>query len=264
MQCANDFCNSTNIYENYDTGDHVCHDCGCCQPNAPILVHQIPRSQIFNQHGTFNQGSFFQDGVVHGSRQLVHRKPFNRKRKRNVLHRKPIKQTTYKRLVYFREKISQWRCLEPVIPYDDWLYIWDEYHESIRRPLNTCKQVTNLLKRIMRKYPDNCKHFMKKYGERWRSIRFRLTGRLSTGMFKQVNSKLIQRLINDFCRIEDTYKKQGPHVNKERRSLPSYNMILRELLREYGYRFMLYDIPQLKSKTKRVEIMKEWKHLCTN
>lgn len=261
MQCKNDFCNSKNIWINYDTGDYVCHDCGCCIET--VMLHQIQRSEIFTSHNTFKQGFNYQDPFKSGSMAIVHRKPIHRKRKRKHVVRRKNKSSTYKRLVYFREKISQWRCQEPVIPYDDWEYIYDYYHENRRPVVNTRKQVTNLLKRIKNRWPDYCKHFVKKYGERWRQIRFRLTGVKSTGMFRIVDSKLINRLIKDFNSIERYYAKNGTHNNKKRKSLISYNMIIRLLLKKYGLGYLIYDIPILKSKNKRNEIINAYEYICT-
>lgn len=168
--------------------------------------------------------------------------------------------TTYKEIVYFSERISQWRGLEP--PLEHWATkrVWAKWAElkpgdyeksTIRAVLAACD--ADLARDGVAPF------FVKVALEKWLTIREEVGGRRSTG--HRVNEAFAWRLKQQFERFLVSYNRRVRKQSK-RRSVMNYNFIIRRLLDLNGRGELGVDLPPLKTKAKQAKLVEMWHEAC--
>jgi len=178
----------------------------------------------------------------------------------------------YQRATYFAERISQWRGLEPAIDSSDFADIkrlynrytnkWGlpEWQPQQRWQPGYClskEDTRQLLWEIDRqRVKDGMKpYFVKKYLEKFLTIRLQLCGKGSLGL--HINDYLVVRLKELFKQLQVPFAHLAERTGL-RHSFISYNFVFRRLFDLLGCSHLGTDFPPLKSKKKREDIVRIW------
>lgn len=179
------------------------------------------------------------------------------------------KSPPYKRATYFNELLSQWRCVEPAIERSDWENIVGAFVISGFKHLNKSRVRTlltncdnDVVKHLVRTGEDierakRCCWFGKKYYEKWRTIRERLVGKLSTGRFLTLD--VVRRLRMRFAELQPAFEewRAGRKV-----SLSNYPFIFRRLLDLEGQSWRNVDWPPSLTLSKQRKVISLWLFIC--
>lgn len=242
------YCNKGPIVEDFERGCSVCLACGCCGE----IVYMDDRKLIDYDERPIAVEKYAPERAA---KSIVKRQAFA------VVHGK---KQGYKPDTYFNEKIAQWRGLEPRIPDSDrkaiataWLKRLDADPELIcdkaviRDVLLDCDREL-----LAAKYTP---YFVKKYLEKWLTIREMLDLKESMGVF--VPESAVHDLRRLFAQIKVPVETKIKGVNG-RRSFPNYNFVFRRLLELIGLRDAVVDFPPLKTKPKRHNLEAMWRVIC--
>lgn len=256
-------------------GDYVCRGCGAVQDGV-----RIGCTSVKEREQAYSQGH-----LVRNEHLAAIGEPGPCKRSRSA---------PYKRITYFSERISQWAQCEPEIPEDDWHWILDAYNEwcftnkgryprvlptpaqlrttSVQIPgtfLLTKEEVRSLLVLVeTRDYSqfidfedDRPKvgHYVKKYYEKWLTIRWRLSGERS--MACEVPDWVFAELKSMFQALQPAFW-QCIYDTSSRKSFPSYNFVICRLLDLLGFSECNVDFPCLKTDAKRKKLQEYWHRIC--
>ncbi len=326
--CIN--CAANDWIPDVERGDLVCRVCGLCQD--PIRRHGLTYNE---KHARFVGGRAGPDDErmeqVEDGETMVSRKS-RKRREWNVLeHLEPLsnaehnnrlrkiargedwgasRSAPYKRITYFRERLSQWAMQEPPIPEHDWDIICEEYRgwctdestrclipsgeelrttggrvrgtifltkEEIRAILVRCDAphpgrvtrgaIVNDLEYTWLEQNDDPEapgyvkrgHFVKKYYEKWITIRYRFSGVGS--MADTIPHWVLTEMCIAFTELQPAFWKVVYDPN-ERKSLISYNWIFARLLDMYGQPHAAVDFPGLKTDSKRRKLDEYWRRIC--
>ena len=179
------------------------------------------------------------------------------------------KSPPYKRATYFNELLSQWRCVEPAIERSDWENIKAAYTASgykrlskskVRKLLTKCDDavIAHLVaggKSVA--FAKSCCWYGKKYYEKWRTIRDRLHGKLSTGRYVPLD--VVRRLRMRFAELQPAFEewRAGRKV-----SLSNYPFIFRRLLDLEGQSWRNVDWPPSLTLSKQRKVISLWLFIC--
>ena len=199
----------------------------------------------------------------------------------------------YERKFYYRERLRQWFMQEPPILEDDWEFIESAYtnycdeelHCGWRIPtgqellqskgkaiehcviltkhdINIILQRAEDLKEENCKYdepPPNCHYFLKKYGEKWLTIRWRFCGLASTA--RKAPKELLVCLLEDFEHLEEAFR-QVVYDPLKRKAFPHYNTVIYHLLELYNCVHLGGDFPGLETRRAKKKIELYWWQMC--
>lgn len=286
QQCPNCLGNDWECDEH--RGDLVCQCCGFCDGGLLVSVptgfdkqQAIAIGETIPQQSTRDAAFNSLQSSVH-SRRAVVRAPSKRRRNCRPSH------NSYKRIVYFRERISQWLMEEPEIDEGDWEQICASYLDvGIRKygraptiPTTTELRESKgrlvpgampLTKSDVRSILSACDavissdiddkegpRFIRRYFEKWIKIRWRLTGFAGTNRF--VSGSLVEMILEDFPRVEQGFRMAVQP--KYGRKAMSYNEFTRRLMELYSMEDLNEDFPSLKTDRARKRSYLYWWHIC--
>lgn len=244
--CLN--CDDSDLREDFEHGDIVCINCGCC---AASIICDVPSFGDVCANGALAAGAT--RAALHAYEAFA-----------------GSKSAPYQRKTYFNERISQWQCNEPAIPEDDELTImetwnqwapvtWpDDYH---RASATTKERIGHMLEFIdLQRRRNNLKPYFKtKYLEKWISIRGWFCTARSTADF--VDDEDIAWIKQQFLRVERVFN-QAIRGRQGRRSLINYNFVMRRLLELRGCAYATSDWPPLKTVSKQRALVAMWRIVC--
>ena len=284
-RCSN--CECLDWVVDYHSGFSACAECGCCDSDR-ILVCTQSYKATFADDGNRLVGAGVSESYPNGAIVTTMAAELA------TILRCNSNSPPYKRQTYFSERISQWRMLEPEISATDMQQITDEWHTLTGRydrssePVfigaewywdsdwqqrcdyvlnrDQCRQLLwGIDTEIQRPLgesgkPINKPYFVKKYLEKFFSIRHKLCGVSSYGA--KASGELLIFLRDMFARLQVPFE-TIVRVMGERYSFPNYNFCMRRLFDLYGVPHYCTDFPPLKSKKKREEIVLMWLRLVT-
>ena len=267
--CEN--CGESNWLDESTRGDAVCGGCGLCMEIG--YAEHIPM------------------GSPRKRRKLETNEPTPSDLSVRKL-KTPAKKKRYKRSSYWRERFSQLFLHEPAIREGDLESIdaaysnyccevlgtgfrfpsKDELNQSKGKPIPgsvilSKKDIRNILKEAeelkkvqdKERFEDDCKYdFVKRYAEKWLSIRFIYSGlvpRLASS-----STQLIEWVLLDLETLEFTFVR-----NYSKKSFPNFNMVVRNILKFYNCEDMVeYDLPALNTMKAKRKFARVWWTLCEN
>jgi hypothetical protein len=258
--CA--ICRNLLFFDDTERATSICSNCGCVQSDFQLDgndYHALDNARV---------------GDVNAA-------PFKRRRKRAYASLEnnyddphyvgPFrpKSPPYKRATYFNELLSQWRCVEPAIERSDWSSVYDAFITSgfaylnksrVRTLLTNCDN--DVVKHLIstgesEERAKRCCWFGKKYYEKWRTIRERLVGKLSTGRFLPLD--VVRRLRMRFAELQPAFEewRGGRKV-----SLSNYPFIFRRLLDLEGQSWRNVDWPPSLTIAKQRKVISLWLFIC--
>lgn len=259
-QCRN--CGATDYNVDAERGECTCADCGCVNTDAILLVASARYKELYDCSGNRQfqaplvevvRGGFYGETVAD-----VH-----------AQQREQKKSAPYQRVTYWSERISQWRGLEPSIPSDDFrdiqrLYEWGTNqwgsNPAAKWQPKHClskEDTRELLWEIdrQRRARGAKPFFVKKYLEKFLTIRLALCGRGSLGL--HINDLLVLRLRELFKQLQVPFAQLAARTRR-RHSFISYNFVFRRLFDLLRCSHLGADFPPLKSKKKREDITSIW------
>ena len=160
----------------------------------------------------------------------------------------------YQAKFHFNERMSQWCNQEPHIPDSHMRKILGacERYQEVGSPIESKRDIQRILRSLG-------KYFSKKYLEKWLTI---MSRHHKTSLYPLPDSNLVDSLQKMFCAILPPWYKTKP---PERKHLPNYNYIIRQLLYINGEHIEnTYKIcfPLLQSKKKIQVLDKTWQPIC--
>ena len=167
----------------------------------------------------------------------------------------------YQAKFHFNERMSQWCGQEPDIPDDDLRTIFAACERHVQtsnrnrnggQRLRTKADIQRVLRSLGKKYS-------KKYLEKWLTIMRRFNGHT---LYQTPSSELVGNLQRRFSSIMEPWYKTKP---KNRKHLPNYNYIIRQLLylEDPGYEEIYgFCFPLLNSKRKLSALDELWEPIC--
>jgi hypothetical protein len=259
--CRN--CGADDYLVDAERGECTCADCGCVNSDAVLMVASARYKELYDCSGNRQ----FQAPLVEVVRAGVYRETAA-----DVMAQQAAqsKSAPYQRATYFAERISQWRGLEPCIPHEDYRDIerlynrytnkWGLFPDEQRWEPGYCpskEDTRQLLWEIDRqRLRDGLKtYFVKKYLEKYLTIRLQLSGRGSLGL--HVNDYLVLRLKELFKQLQVPFAQVAIRTGR-RHSFISYNFVFRRLFDLLGCSHLGADFPPLKSRKKREDIVSVW------
>ncbi len=293
-------------------GDLICRGCGLCQDRIRLGGDSFRQNQARNDGGDHrNLVETAMDFAYPNPNLRPDRMPTLSTKKRSL---GSSRSAPYKRITYFRERLSQWQQTEPGIPESDWSRIVDSYlfwaksqrlepyvptveqlksasgripgtilleKEEIRailvdadtrpRPFYTYTalnhatgEVVTCSKEENHDDPEAANyvkvgHYVKKYFEKWLTIRYRLSG------VKSMASTVPSWIGEEMCITFQSLQKAFWHTiydKSDRTSMPSYNYIICRLLDLLGLSRACVDFPELKTETKKRKLREYWRRIC--
>lgn len=261
-------------------GDLVCRGCGCCDPGIYVSAPTHADQQRAFEAGTFLTQEDARDMAYHDGQNSVTTRRRNR-----------ASSSDYRRITYARERIRQWAMLEPTIDPTDWERIRHQYlswapdtlgkypciptgqqlrnsrgqpiagcivltKEEIRSLLHACDVVRS---ENLGEFAENG-YYVRKYLERWISIRWRLSG--YGGVAEDVRENVLELLLDDFPRVEEGFRQKAQQFLK-RKSLLPYNDVYARLLKLYDLEQYATDFPPLKTRRARKKSLLCWWFICS-
>jgi len=259
--CRN--CGAADYLVDAERGECTCADCGCVNGDAVLMVASARYKELYDCSGNRQ----FQAPMVETVRAGIYSET-----PADVMAANAKQNTSapYQRATYFAERISQWRGLEPCIPYADYKQIeqlynryidrWGLYPEQQRWQRGHClskEDTRQLLWEIDRERQRQQfkPYFVKKYLEKFLTIRLALCGRGSLGL--HINEVLVLSLKELFKRLQVPFAHLAEGTGR-RHSFISYNFVFRRLFDLLGCSHLGADFPPLKSKKKREDIVSIW------
>ena len=122
--CRN--CGATDYDVDAERGESTCHECGCVNTDAPLLVASARYKDMYdcsgNRHWQAPLVESVRAGIYSESVDDVH-----------AQQRQQAGSAPYQRSTYFAERLSQWRGEEPSIPTDDFNEIKQLYYNYTDR-----------------------------------------------------------------------------------------------------------------------------------
>jgi hypothetical protein len=263
-QCRN--CLGSDYLVDAERGECTCALCGCVNGDAVLLVASARYKELYDCSGNRQ----FQAPLVETVRAGVYSET-----PADVIARQTsqTQSAPYQRATYLAERISQWRGLEPSIPHEDFRDIerlynrytnkWGIFPEEQQWEPNYClskEDTRKLLWEIDRQRvkADMKPYFVKKYLEKFLTIRLQLCGRGSLGL--HVNDYLALRLKELFKALQVPFAQRAVRTGR-RHSFISYNFVFRRLFDLLGCSHLGADFPPLKSRKKREDIVSIWLEL---
>jgi len=171
----------------------------------------------------------------------------------------------YTHPTYLNERLGQWRQLEPPISLKDRGAIMYAYWGSSQRPaienLTTTKaEIRRLLVALDKQRVARGKkpRFIRKYLEKWLTIRYILTGHASRGTVAP--DWLVREIQTRFERNLASFKTDIK--GRGRYSIINLNFVIRRILDLVGMRWYAVDFPPLKTESKRKRLVQMWVTVC--
>jgi len=246
-----------------ERGECTCADCGCVNRDAVLMVASARYKELYDCAGNRQ----FQAPLVETVRAGVYRESAA-----DVLaqQKQQVTSAPYQRATYFAERISQWRGLEPSIPFHDFKEIERLYNRYTNRwglsddvakwQQGYClsKEDTRQLLWEIDRERKRCglkPYFVRKYLEKFLTIRLQLCGRGSLGA--HINETLVLDLKDLFKKLQVPFA-QLVQRTARRHSFISYNFVFRRLFDLLGCSHLGSDFPPLKSVKKRRDIVNIW------
>lgn len=260
----------------------VCNDCGWVSMEAPLI-------------GDYNM--YAKGNTVFHTLSEDNRYKTTRKRKRAGVEEEDLEEeekealeTTYRRIFHFNERLTQLNLCEPGIPLELFNLIVQRYYsrlqakeeptplpdeltkDDVKRLCNEIEVPEDLQERYRsKKFKKNAHTDMRRYAEKWMSIRARLGGyrppKLEEGQVKEIRDL--------FCEAEGAFKKirHKPECKGEkdchkgeaacRHNFLNYNYVILQLLKRMGvHETYLPWFPQLKTKDKLENLNHYWEMMC--
>lgn len=239
-QCIN--CGNDDFVDDISRGDTICNICGLVQ--SVIFSDAKPYSELFDDYGNRSYpGTLFGFSAVPISLPNL---------------RVNVQSAPYSEATYLNERIAQWRQIEPAIPQNDELCICTAYKgdgESVSKD-----EIRALLAGIDTRRIGRGKQarFIRKYLEKWLSIRFMLTGVKSRGCVAP--DWLVNAVRKRFNSILVPFKK---HLKGNGRySMINLNFVFRRIFDIEGVPWYSIDFPPLKTESKRRKLVNMWVECC--
>lgn len=233
--------------------------CGCVDERQRLLLAASSYRSTFDEFGCRKQSAPLQESAVVGA--YLADVDLSAALARGGMG----PSAPYRRETYFAERISQWRGHEPAIPDDDFSLIKARYWEFTGQwPSPKQRWARN---HVLSK--DDCRallwdldnerasytYFVKKYLEKFLSIRYMLTGHGSRG--RKVSDGFVHKLKVLFSRLQPAFA-HTVRASRERYSFVNYNFCFRRLFDLLGKPYLARDFPPLKSRKKREDIIFLW------
>lgn len=240
-------CRSVDFVEDFARGDSICGNCGCCAES--LFIDDRKLLAFGDEH--IPAQAFVPDRPT---KSHISRETFA------AVHR--AKNLPYKRATYFAERISQWIGTEPVIPNHDLKPIWLRRWPKGSKRTCTKQEIRAILADIDTELVSSGQRprFIRKYLEKWLSIREYLTGDFSTGRYCSPDlAATLKYMFNLIQQPFDTYVRE----QVGRHNFLNYNFIIRRLLDLNMCSWMAKDFPPLKTTTKQERLIEMWQVVCT-
>lgn len=225
----------------------MCSGCGAVQ--CGIYVVGGTYSSIFDEDGNKRVGAPKSENYIPGDCAEVCDPPVATLRSTNS--------APYKRQTYFSERVSQWRMQEPDIDEDDWLAIETTFFAGkfTTDGKITKEDVRSVLRAVDNKLEGERPRFVRKYLEKFLTIRYRLSGLPSYG--RHADGQIVFELKNLFAQLQVPFDRLVRHRGT-RYSFPNYNFVFRRCFDLLGCNNYNIDFPPLKSYKKREDIICIW------
>lgn len=238
--CLN--CGNVDFVDDERTGDCICTGCGLVQ--GPILLDSLSYRELYDSYGN-KRPHLLVGGNIEVPRGLPNCDV-------------KMASAPYSEITYLNERIAQWRQLEPPIPYKDYAAISNAYAGDGRHTDKT--EIRALLGGIdaARKAAGKKPRFIRKYLEKWLSIRFQLTGVRSRGCYAP--DWLVQAVRTRFAEILRPFKDRIK--NKGRYSIINVNFMFRRIFDLEGMQWYAVDFPPLRTDSKRRRLVNMWVECC--
>jgi hypothetical protein len=162
----------------------------------------------------------------------------------------------YKRTTYLSERLSQWRQREPEINWKDWCLIKWKYQDKFgfeKTYIPTKEDIRQVLRAI--DIQRNVQRFVRKYLEKFLTIRYRLCGVKSHGV--DAPEWIDDEIKRMFALVEAPFDRLV-RDKSIRSSFPNYNFCFRRFFDILGCPQYNEDFPPLKSQKKREDIILIW------
>lgn len=263
MNCAE--CGGTEFCDDYARGDRVCSGCGATGDTLRVAAPRY--NELFDASGNRRVARAVAESYpIHATCATV----FSAGRRRRAVSSAP-----YKRSTYWAERISQWQQNEPRIPTEDWDEIecayLDEWWDAapVEPPALDKDRIRGLLRSLdlARKRdedlaPEDRKpRFVRKYLEKWLTIRYQLTGIESRGC--RVSYAVVDELKYLFNVIQPAFDLTCKHPGS-RFSMLNYNFLFRRFFDLINRSDLCVDFPPLKSQAKRANMVQLWLEITHN
>lgn len=243
--CTN--CGNFDFLDDVPSGNILCATCGLVQD---ILFSDArPYSEIFDCYGGKKPRILEKNTPLLGN---------GLPRLDYVHYSAPYAEGTY-----LNERIAQWRLVEPPIPTKDWRAIeraFKKLHGSVQPDTISKDEIRRILADIdaQRVARGKKRRFIRKYLEKWLSIRANLTGHKSRGVYAP--SWLVNNIRERFAQLLVPFKKLVK--GNGRYSVINLNFTFRRLLDLEGMSWYAVDFPPLKTPAKRKKLVYMWVDCC--
>lgn len=168
-----------------------------------------------------------------------------------------VQSAPYSEATYLNERIAQWRHEEPPIPYKDTQRIIAAYPGGSTVSKD---QIRQLLAGIDKDRVERGKkpRFIRKYLEKWLTIRYELTGWRSRGYY--ASQLLVQAIRKRFAELLPCFKRRIK--GNGRYSIININFLFRRIFDLEDAAWFAPDFPPLKTDSKRKKLVQMWTEIC--
>lgn len=237
--CSN--CGGVDHFDDDATGDCICGGCGMVQ--SVVFSDARPYRDMFDVWGQF---------IYRPAAPKLPEPPRGLPKIAVNLHSAPYSEQTY-----LNERIAQWRHREPPIPYKDTQAIIKAFAggDTVSKD-----EIRNILAQIDKDRVAAGKkpRFIRKYLEKWLTIRYELTGDRSRGYYAP--ETLVLAIRKRFAEVLPCFKRRIK--GNGRYSIISINFLFRRFFDLEDEPWFAADFPPLKTDAKRKKLVQMWTEVC--
>lgn len=168
----------------------------------------------------------------------------------------------YQQLTYVNERIGQWRQQEPKIAFKDLERILAEFDRQHPGgfPAIGKEDIRRLLAGVdaARVAAGKKQRFIRKYNEKWLTLRYLLGGRKSRGTY--ASERVVREVRSLLVHVLSAFKARVK--GKGRYSIININFLFRRVFDLLGISWFAIDFPPLKTEAKRIKLVQMWVDCC--